>query len=102
MMQLTTIRGMYIPSDALSEGMNASRRSCTIVTKDATITMNAGILTLSGMTFLSAEMKRLLNARTAAVVSPIPSPFIAEVVTASVGHMPSVRTKVGFSLIIPL
>ena len=37
-----------------------------------------------------------------AVVSPIPSPFIAEVVTASVGHIPSISTKVGFPLIIPL
>ena len=31
----------------------------------------------------------------------MPSPFIAAVVTASVGHIPSIRTNVGFSLINP-
>ena len=102
MIQLTTIRGMYIPSEAFSEGRYASKRSCIIVTNEATITMNAGILTLSGITFLSTEIKRLLSARTAAVVSPIPRPFMADVVTASVGHIPRVRTNVGFSLIMPL
>ena len=102
MMQFTTMSGMYIPSDAFSEGRYASRRSCTMVTKDATMTMNAGILTLSGITFLRSDMKRLLRVSTAAVVSPIPSPLTAEVVTARVGHMPSVRTSVGFSLMMPL
>lgn len=29
-------------------------------------------------------------------------PFIADVVTARVGHIPSIMTKVGFSFIIPL
>ncbi len=40
--------------------------------------------------------------RTAVVVSPIPTPLIAEVVTARVGHIPSIKTNVGFSLITPL
>ena len=93
---------MYMPSAALSEGRYASKRSCTIVTNEATITINAGILTLSGIIFLSSEMIRLLSASTTAVVSPIPRPLIADVVTASVGHIPSVNTNVGFSLIIPL
>jgi tetrahydromethanopterin S-methyltransferase subunit E len=47
-------------------------------------------------------MKRLESIRTAVVESPIPIPLIADVVTASVGHIPSVKTRVGFSLIIPL
>ena len=55
-----------------------------------------------GMIFLSKEINRLLSARTAIVVSPIPRPFMAEVVTASVGHMPSISTKVGFSFTRPL
>ena len=40
--------------------------------------------------------------RTTVEESPIPIPLIADVVTASVGHIPSVRTNVGFSLIKPL
>ena len=40
--------------------------------------------------------------KTAVVESPMPIPFIAEVVTASVGHIPSIRMKVGFSFTIPL
>ena len=32
---------------------------------------------------------------------PIPIPFIAAVVTASVGQVPSIRRKTGFSLMIP-
>ena len=65
-------------------------------------TMNAGIRTLPGMIFLSSEINRLLSVSTAIVVSPMPSPFIAEVVTARVGHIPRVRTKVGFSFTSPL
>ena len=53
------------------------------------------------MTFLRAEIIRLLMTRTTVVASPIPMPFTAEVVTASVGHMPSISTKVGFSVMIP-
>ena len=64
--------------------------------------MKAGMRTLLGISPRSREMRRLLNARTTSVVSPIPRPFMAEVVTASVGHMPSISTKVGFSFTIPL
>ena len=53
-------------------------------------------------TFLNNEMITLLNTSTAVVVSPIPSPLIADVVTASVGHIPSINTNVGFSFINPL
>ena len=63
--------------------------------------MNAGIRTLSGITFLSNDINALESIRTAVVVSPMPSPFMAEDVTARVGHIPSIITKVGFSVIIP-
>ena len=46
-------------------------------------------------------MITLLSASTTAVVSPIPSPLTAEVVVASVGHIPSTSTKIGFSLKTP-
>jgi hypothetical protein len=36
------------------------------------------------------------------VASPIAIPFAAELVVARVGHMPSRRTKVGFSVVMPL
>ena len=81
--------------------MYAFKRSSTTVTKDAITTINAGILTLSGITFLRSEINILLMARTTMVVSPIPRPLTADVVTASVGHIPSISTKVGFSLRIP-
>jgi hypothetical protein len=32
----------------------------------------------------------------------MPAPLMAEVVTANVGHIPSINTNVGFSLKIPL
>jgi hypothetical protein len=38
---------------------------------------------------------------TAIVANPIDIPFRAEVVVASVGHIPSIRTNVGFSLTMP-
>ena len=82
--------------------MNPSSSSSTIVTKEATITINAGIRTRFGMMCRSSDMIALLSTSTAVVVSPMPSPFMADVVTASVGHIPSVRTKVGFSFTSPL
>ena len=54
------------------------------------------------MTFLNAEMIMLENINTAVVESPIPAPLIADVVTANVGHIPNINTKVGFSFTIPL
>ena len=59
--------------------------------------INAGIRTLFGIMCLNKEIIALLSTSTAVVVNPIPSPLMAEVVTASVGHIPSVSTKVGFS-----
>ena len=50
----------------------------------------------------NAEISILESTSTTVVESPMPSPLIAEDVTASVGHIPSIRTKVGFSLMSPL
>ena len=36
------------------------------------------------------------------VESPIPTAFVTEVVVASVGHMPSIMIKTGFSFMMPL
>ena len=36
------------------------------------------------------------------VASPMLMPLIAELVVASVGHMPNSKTKIGFSLMMPL
>ena len=57
---------------------------------------------IEAITLRNSEIKRLENTSTTRVESPMPSPLIAEDVTASVGHIPSIRTKVGFSLITPL
>ena len=73
-----------------------------VSTKEAIITINAGIRTLPGITPRSREIIRLLSANTTAVVSPIPKPLMADVVTANVGHIPSIKTKVGFSFSKPL
>jgi hypothetical protein len=72
-----------------------------MVTNDATTTIKAGILTESGIIFRNMEISILDMTRTTVVESPIPIPLIAEVVTARVGHIPSIRTKIGFSVIIP-
>jgi hypothetical protein len=73
-----------------------------MVTKVAMTTMNAGIRTLSGMRFLRREITTLEHKSTNVVAKPIDIPLIAEVVVASVGHMPSTKTMVGFSLRKPL
>ena len=72
-----------------------------MVTKAAMTTMNTGMRTLSGVIDFRQEMTKLVQMRTAIVASPIDIPFRADVVVASVGHMPSIKTNVGFSLTIP-
>jgi hypothetical protein len=67
------------------------------VTKEAIITTNEGILTLSGMTPESNEITILDPIRTKVVAIPIPKPFNEDDVVARVGHMPSIRTRIGFS-----
>ncbi len=65
-------------------------------------TMNAGIRTLSGIKFLISEITIFDIINTAIVATPIPMPFMADEVTPIVGHIPRIRTKVGFSLTMPL
>jgi hypothetical protein len=47
------------------------------------------------------EITKLVQMSTAIVARPIDMPFRAEVVVANVGHIPSMRTNVGFSLTMP-
>jgi ribose/xylose/arabinose/galactoside ABC-type transport system permease subunit len=68
----------------------------------AITTTKQGILTLSGIKDLSDEIKTFDIIKTKVVANPIPMPLIDEVVTASVGHIPIRRTKVGFSFKRPL
>jgi len=63
--------------------------------------MKQGILTWSGTIFLIKEIAIFEQIRTAVVDKPIPRPFIKDVVTARVGHIPITCEKVGFSSIIP-
>ena len=99
--QLTTISGINNPSASNRAGTYACMDSSTMVTKEAMITMKAGILTLSGIKFLIRETTRLLITSTKRVASPIPIPLIALVVVPSVGHKPRKRTNTGFSFINP-
>jgi hypothetical protein len=53
------------------------------------------------MSFLISEITKFEQIRTAVVDKPIPMPFVALEVTASVGHIPITCTNVGLSSIIP-
>ena len=75
--------------------------SWRMVTKAAMTTMKTGMRTLSGVTLFRQEITKLVQMSTAIVARPIAIPLEALVVVASVGHMPSIRTNVGFSLTIP-
>ena len=86
--QLTTIKGMNNPSAASNAGIYALSNIPTIVTKVAITTINAGILILAGINFLINDITMLEQIKTAVVESPIPNPFIADVVTPKVGHIP--------------
>lgn len=99
--QFTTMSGMNNPRLSYNEGRYACMQSCNKVTKEAIMTMNAGIRTLSGTTFFNRDITALEHIKTNIVQSPIPIPLIADVVVPNVGHIPSNRQKVGFSLMIP-
>ena len=72
-----------------------------MVTNDAIIIINIGILKLGGMIFLREETSKLEKTKTKVAARPIPRPLYAEVVTASVGHSPIARTRIKLFLIIP-
>ena len=58
--------------------------------------------TMSGVRFLISEITKLEHISTNVVASPIDRPFMADVVVASVGHIPRRSTNVGFSFTMPL
>ena len=66
------------------------------VTKPEMITMYAAMRTCLGMNLRRREMSRFESTNTAAAESPMPTPFFMDVVVASVGHVPSNCTKIGF------
>ena len=67
----------------------------------AITTINAGIRILSGMRFFSRDITTFEHISTKVVASPILIPLRAEVVVPNVGHIPSINTNVGFSLMSP-
>ena len=97
MIQFTTIRGRNTPKAASRAGTNAFTSIWTIVTKDAIITTYAGIRTLSGMTFLKAEIAMFEQTRTIVAAIPIPIALTIEVDVARVGQVPRTSLKTGFS-----
>ena len=58
--------------------------------------------TISGIKFFNNDIAALEQIKTNIVANPILIPFIAELVVASVGHIPKSNTRMGFSRIIPL
>ena len=102
MMQLTTISGRKTPNASYSDGKNFFITICTTVTKVAMITTKAGILTRSGISFLSNEIIMLEHKSTKVTAAPIARPLIACVVTASVGQVPKTNLKVGLLFTMPL
>ena len=101
MMQLTTIRGRNTPRASSRAGEKAWMNSCTMVTNPATMVMNAGMRTLSGMTFRSREMTPLEHTSTKVVAAPMPMALEAAVVTARVAQQPSTSRSTGFSFTMP-
>ena len=75
---------------------------CSIDTKAAITTTNTGMRTLSGTRFFIVDITKLLHISTNIVANPIDIPLVADVVVASVGHIPRRSTNVGFSLTMPL
>jgi hypothetical protein len=73
-----------------------------MVTKEAMITMYAGILTFSGMKFFSMETIMFEPRRTKITPAPIPMLFTTLVETPKAGHNPRSTTNTGFSLKNPL
>ena len=95
-MQFTTISGMNTPKEAAIAGTNAWSSKSTQVTKPAITTMNMAIRILSGTIFRMAEMTTLEAVRMMSTDTPMPRPFMMEVVMAIVEHMPSTWTRTGF------
>ena len=73
-----------------------------MVTKEAMTTTKTGMRTLSGVRFFISDITMLEQMSTNIVARPIDKPLMADVVVASVGHMPRRSTNVGFSFTMPL
>ena len=101
MVQLTTMRGRYMPRALYSAGTNLFNNISTKVTKVAMISTKQGIRTLSGMTLRSKDTSAFEHTRTKVAASPIPKPLNALVVTASVGQVPRTSLNTGFDVIMP-
>ncbi len=58
--------------------------------------------TLAGTKFLMSEITTLEQMSTAMVARPMLMPLMALPVVPRVGHIPNIRTNVGFSAMMPL
>ena len=96
MIQLTTMSGINIPSDAFnSGGKYAFMSNSTIVTKAAMTTIKQGIRISRGIYDRTMEIIKLEQTSTKVAAPPIASPFFTEVVTARLGQIPSTSTNKG-------
>ena len=99
--QFTTINGIKIPNTLCKEYRLAFISWSIIVTKQAIITIYEGIRTFLGIYFATIDITKLEPVSTAVVASPIPTAFRALVVTAKVGHKPSICLKIALLLYNP-
>src|SRR3990170_8768448 len=103
MIQLTTMSGINIPSDAFnSGGKYAFMSSSTIVTNAAITTIKHGIRISRGIYDRTMEIIKLEQTSTKVAAPPIASPFFTEVVTARLGQIPNTSTNIGLYSSIPL
>jgi hypothetical protein len=72
------------------------------VTNVAMMMMYVLMRTCLGMSLRSSDTSRLEPMSTNVVAAAMATAFMAELVTASIGHMPRTITKTGFSFQIPL
>ena len=64
--------------------------------------MKAGMRTVCGMTRRRSDTTTPEHTSTKVVAMPMPKPLVTAVVTASVGHRPSIWRRAGFSSSRPL
>ncbi len=100
--QFTVISERNSPKLSYRAGIYPFKINSISVTKLAITTIKQGSLTALGITFFSRDITALEQISTKVVARPMPMPFEAIVVTASVGHIPSRVTSVGFSFMRPL
>jgi hypothetical protein len=90
-----------MPKALYKSGTKACITISIIVTKVAIITIKTGMRMILGTILRIDEIITLLNVKTKVKAKPIANPFIAEEVTAKVGHIPKTNTNTGFSFNIP-